>query len=259
MVTPPPRMPIARSSLTSSSRAVPGHRLRGTRPRARSVVWPLLVYGDTQESWFVADKGFWHSISPDQAGTWRVSVGAQVRELRLTAMFSSDDEYESDPYYNGWAKYVCEMEAQQPYWTGQTVIRTFEIGPTSPVDFFDAAGSPPFHITPGSTFSTATITNPGDVPAYPVWTAVGPLDDIQLGVGTVTIDVPFNLATDEVLRIDTDPRNQPATLDGDDVTATLGFQPLAPVDPGEDRALTVVATETGTITCEIVPLFYRAF
>ena len=244
----------------SSSRAVPGHRLRGTRPRAREVVWPLLVYGDTQEDWFVTDKGFWRTIHPTLAGTWRVSVGAQVRELRLTALLDNpDDGYAMDPYLNGWAKYVCEMEAAQPYWTGEVVSRVFEIGPVSPIDFFDAAGSPPFHITPGSTFATASISNPGDVEAYPTWTAVGPLDDIQLGVGSVTIDVPFNLAADEVLLIDTDPRNQAATLDGVDATTTLGFQPLAAIDPGEDRALTVVSTGTGTITCDIVPLYFRAF
>lgn len=244
----------------SSSRAVPGHRRRGSRARARDVVWPLLVHGDTADEWLARDTGFWHTIHPDLEGTWRVGVGTrEPRELRLTARGDDDHEYPLDPYLNGWAKYVAELEAAQPFWTGPVERRFLKVGDGSPIDFFDVAGSPPFHITNGQTFSTAMISNPGDVEAYPTWTAVGPLTDIQIGVGGVTIDVPFDLVTDEVLVIDSDPRNQTATLDGVDATADLGFQSFASVAPGQDQALTVVAAGSGSITVELVPLYFRAF
>ncbi len=246
---------------TSSSRAVPGHRVRGARAKARPVVWPLLVHSDSQIGWLSAEQGFWKTIrpTPDLAGIWRVTVGAQTRQLRLTAVLDDDHAYPLDPYLGGWAKYVLDMEAAQPYWEGEVEARRFEIGPVSPEDFFDAGGSPPFHITPGTTFSTAVITNPGDVAAYPTWILEGPLDTIQIGVGSITVEVPFDLSPGEVLRIDTDPRNQTATLDGVDVSTTLGFQNFAAIEPGENRPLTVLASDTGTITCELIPLYYRAF
>lgn len=245
----------------SSQRVIPGHRVRGVKAKARAVIWPLLVHNDSQLGWLSTEKGFWRTIRPEPefAGTWRIGVGPQIRQLRLTGLFDDDHAYPLDPYLGGWAKYALEMEAAQPFWEGEVVRRVFEIGPASPEDFFDVGGSPPFHIIPGTTFSTAVITNPGDVAAYPTWTLVGPLDTIQVGVGSVTVEVPFNLTTGQVLIIDTDPRNQTATLDGVDASVALGFQNFAAIEPGENRPLTVLASDTGTITCELIPLYYRAF
>lgn len=245
---------------TSTLRVVPGHRLRGTHARPRSVVWPLFVHGDTQLQWLSTEQGFWKTIHPEIPGTWRVGVGTQqVRELKLTGMFDDDHAYPHDPYRDGWAKYVLEMEAAQPYWEGVPITRTFKIGGAE-VDFFDVGGSPPFHISAGQTFDTASINNPGDVEAYPKWTLEGPLDTISVGVGAVTVDVTVALepGVGEVLVIDTDPRNQSATLDGVDVSATLGFQNFAAIGSGQNQPLTVVASDSGSITCELVPLYYRA-
>lgn len=245
---------------TSTSRVVPGHRLRGTHAKPRDVVWPLFIHSDVQSLWLSVEQGFWHTIHPEIPGTWRVGVGTQkVRELKLTGKFDDDHAYPMDPYKNGWAKYVLELEAAQPFWEGEVISRTFHVGDGG-VDFFDAGGSPPFHITRGQTFESAVISNPGDVEAYPTWTLEGPLDTIEVGVGSATVTVPVALepGAGDVLVIDTDPRNQSATLNGVDVSTTLGFQNFAPIGAGEDRPLTVVASDTGEITCELVPLYFRA-
>ncbi len=247
---------------TSTTRAVPGHRRRGSRARARDVVWPVLVYGDTSAEWHQKDADFWHTIHPDKEGTWRITVGFQTRELKLTANPDEDYTYPLDPYKNGWARYAVELQAAQPFWSGESISRRFEFVDTeTPPPFIPPTEAPPFEITRtrSASFAEASIPNPGDVAAYPIWTAVGPLDDIQLGVGSTLIDVPFNLTTGQVLRIDTDPRNETATLDGADATVTLGFQSFAAIEPGDEQPLSVLVTGTGSVTCELVPLYFRAF
>lgn len=241
----------------SQSRALPGFRGRGSRAVGRSVVWPLFIHGETSEQWLESDVDFWHSIHPDLEGVWRVQSPRGIRELRLTGAFDSNHAYDRDPLKIGWARYAVELEAAQPYWSGTPIEQEFW-APDDPVDFF-GAGAPPFTIGRGSTFATATMSNPGDVAAYPVWTVTGPLTTIQVGVGGVVVDVPFDLADGEVLVIDTDPRNQTATLDGVDVTATLGFQAFAPVGPGAAQSLSIVASGAGSVRVSLVPLFFRAF
>lgn len=240
----------------SQSRAIPGHRRRGSRALGRNVVWPLFVHGDTTDEWLERDADFWRTIHPDLEGVWRVHSPRGTRELRLTGRFDSDHAYPRDPSAYGWARYVVELEAAQPYWTGAAVEQQF-MAP-NPQDFF-GAGAPPFTISRGATFASASISNPGDVAAYPVWTLVGPLAAVEVGVGGTLIDVPFDVLVGETLVIDTDPRNQTATLNGVDVSEDLGFQSFAPVEPGQERSLTITATGTGSVAVSLVPLYFRAF
>lgn len=242
----------------SESRAIPGHRIRGSRVKARRVIWPLLIHAKTSADWLYRDAGFWQTMDPEKPGIWRVTVGTQVRELQCAAVFEADHAYSLDPYKNGWAIYVAELEAAQPYWMGEVQSQRFELG-AGAVDFIPGGGAPPFTISRGSTFAEAAITNPGTVPAYPTWTIAGPLDNVFVGVGGVTVEVPFAVNSGEVLRLDTDPRNQSATLDGVDVTATLGFQNFASIPAGGVQPLSVAATGTGTIDVELRPLYKRAF
>lgn len=242
---------------SSESRAVPGVRARGWRATSREVFWPVLVYGDSSEAWRDTYARFFNSIRPDVEGVWRVGFGGAKRELRLTGTYDDSHRFVTDPHKGGWAQFGVTLEAAQPYWTGEPVQR----GPwtaSAPVDFINGT-APPFNIGMSTAVGSATIPNPGDVDAYPVWTVTGPLTGIELGVGTRVINVPFAVDAGEVLVIDTDPRNLTATLDGVDVTADLGFQSFAPIPTGAEVSLHVEATGTGSIRAALTPLYFRAF
>lgn len=243
---------------SSESRAVPGRRLRGWRATARSVFWPVWIFADSSAEWLGRYRDFFNTVHPDRPGRWTVRADGSERHLDLTGVFRTSYAYSRDPLMAGWGKYGVTFEASQPYWSGKDVER----GPWStaaPVDFFESGGSPDFHIMPKATFGSATIDNPGDVDAYPVWTAIGPLSALELGVGGRIIDVPFSVSDGDVLVIDTDPRNQTATLDGVDVSETLGFQSFAPVPSGNEVPLHVEATGSGSVSCALTPLYFRAF
>lgn len=243
---------------SSQSRAIPGKRSRGWRAQAREVFWRVYIYRNSSAEWLALYQAFFDSIHPDRAGIWRVTAGGQTRELHVTGVFADTVSYDRDPLYRGWALYGVTLEADQPYWAGPSERRGPWRAP-DPVPFFDPAGSPPFHISSGGTFATARIPNPGDVDAWPVWTMVGPLDPVEVGVGSTVVQVPFPVLEGQTLRLDTDPRNVTATLDGDDVTRELGFQRFAPVRPGGDVPLHVAAAGGGTVSVELRPLYFRAF
>lgn len=242
---------------SSASRAVPGKRLRGWRAEGRDVFWPLYVWADGTDAWLERAAAFFSTIHPENAGTWRVRAGSEERTLQLTGVFDETHLYTQDPSYVGWSLYGVALEAAQPYWQGQRIRR----GPWSSPDTqsFFGDGAPPFTISSSGTFASATIPNPGDVEAYGIWSAVGPLTGIVLGVGDTLIRVPFDLGIGDVLTIDTDPRNPTATLNGVNATRELGMQEYAAVPPGASVPLHVEAAGTGQIIFDLVPLYFRAF
>lgn len=253
----------------SRSRAFPGHRLRGWQTAARDVFWRVYVWADGTNAWLDRVGQFFSTIHPQNEGVWTVRAGDRTaRTLRLTGVFDEPFAYDRDPTLRGWALYPIALEAAQPYWEGQTVRR----GPWSspePVDFFPADGAPPFEISSAANFGTAAIPNTGDVDAYGVWWVTGPLDDIELGVGSALIRPPFEVLEGQMLRIDTDPRNPTAQLgpavgdtddfEGEDVTRELGLQDYARIRPGESVPLHVAATGQGEVMFDLTPLHFRAF
>jgi len=242
---------------TSSSLAIPGNRLRGWHAEARDVFWPIYLFGDSSEGWQRRNSAFFKTIHPDRAGTWRVRAGGHTRTLRLTGVFDDAHSYKFDPFVVGWARHGITLEAAQPYWEGEKVTagpwKAPEIG-----DFF-GAGGPPFFISSSNSFAKAVIINPGDLESWGVWTAVGPLNDVELGVGGAVITVPFDVPAGQVLVIDTDPRNPTATMNGVDMTTALGLQEYAPVPDGDEVELHVGASGSGEIQYDLIPLYFRAF
>ena len=241
---------------TSTSRTVPGNRLRSWQAEAREVYWPLYLWGDSSTQWRQRNNRFLRTIHPDRAGAWKVTAD-ETRTLRLTGTFDDTFAHDVDPSLRGWVQYPITLEAAQPYWEGTPVKRTWRAPSTQP--FIDPAGSPPLYISSGTAFGSATVPNPGDVEAWGVWTMQGPLSGIEVGVGDAYITVPFALDTGDVLVIDTDTRNPTAFLNGIEVTTEIGLQDYAYVPPAESIDLHVEAVGAGSVSFEFTPLYFRAF
>jgi hypothetical protein len=245
--------------------AIPGKRSRGWRVEPREVFWPIHLWADGSDAWLERNSAFMASIHPDRAGKWTVTAGQSTRSIELTGVYDTPFRYEIDPLVYGWANYPITLEAEQPYWTGKTIRRGPWRAPQSS-PFFPG---PSFTISSSSAFGSATIPNPGDVDAWGVWWVDGPLDAIELGIGSALIIPPFNLPEGQTLRIDTDPRRATAKRGatpvkredfvGDDVTSELGLQDYAPVPTGAAVDLHVNATGAGQVLFELTPLYFRAF
>lgn len=243
---------------SSKSRVIPGIRRRGWRAEERPVFWPVLVYShENAAEWKARYRAFFASIHPEIPGTWRIGHDGEYRELSLTGVYPKGHSFNHDPLVLGWEMFGVALEADQPYWRGEPL----ELGPwrqplTGP--FFALGGSPDFFISSSTEIGRATVENPGDVEAWLVWKAVGPLSEIEIGIGDAVAEIPFALDPGEELVIDTDPRNQSGTRNGVDVTKQLGLLPYAAVPPGSDVEVHVEAAGAGEISASLTPLYFRA-
>lgn len=273
------------------SPTVDGSRYVGHRVLERSVFWPLRVYSDAgSQAWLTRDAAFKRTLRPGKTGVLTVTqpgadgVPAESRSLTLR-MDSITDEWDFSPGLVGWHTYGVNLVAEHPFWVGETITRAFA-GPAQ-VDFFDPAGSPDFHISQAGSFATASIPNPGDLDRYPTWWLEGPFTAASVGVGAAAIGVPFTVAAGKMLVIDTSPTARVARLidapplgsDGNelpfeeqraivaaryptgtnrtrDLAATTKF---ARVPAGDNAALAVSMTGSGTIRALLDPAYYEAW
>lgn len=245
-----------------------GQIYTGGSTQARPVLWPIHLYADEgSDSFRDIDSRFWSTLYPGRFGTWRVTTSAGTRELVLRSDNNSGYAYNRDPHYFGWAKYPVSLVADDPFWRA-TVPVSKEFTSEAPQNFNGggAVGTPepggPVHvISKGNTLAGATIDNPGDVDAWPVWrvTAATELTDIVLGVGGRQVVYPGPVAVGSVLTIDTDPLDQQAFLNGVNVTENITGWGFAPIPNGGSAGLSLSMTGAGTVQASIHPRYYRAW
>ena len=262
--------PVQRWS--SVSPALDGSRWRGHRVQEREVFWPLLVWSDAgTEAWVERDTRLWNTFRPDEVGTWTVATAQYgYRALRCRWVDDGDHSFGRDPLRTGWTVYGIRLVAEQPYWEGETQTVSWDNEPAEP--FFPG---PPFTISGSNSMDDAFLDNPGDVAAWPVWTVWGPCSSAEIGVGGRKITIPFAVADDETLVIDTRPDAQTAIVSREtlvttpggwleqaveevDRTADLGAVEFASIPPGEAVELSLSAAG-GSVQAELTPLYFRAW
>jgi hypothetical protein len=255
-------MPPIQRYITKSP-ALAGSSYQNSIADERDIFWPLFVYANGEsQAWVELDRKLWRSFHPEHTGIWRIIQPNGVSRY-LPCRYSGDGghAYPLDPIYKGWALYGVELVAEQPYWLGEPISQQWGAATTD--DFFGGgAGSagPPFYIVSGSTFATAEIDNPGDVSSSMVWRIDGPCTDVTVGVGTATVNVPFDLAGGEWVTIDTNPWAQTAIDNvGADRTDELGTVNWAEIPAGASVQLSLSMTGTGTVSGTLQPRYFRAW
>lgn len=242
----------------STTPLVPGADVEGYSIEERAVFWPMLFRAADPTTWLAEHGALFDSFHPVKTGTWTVGEGTAARTLALRGEFDGGHIFDRDPVLSLWSMIGVELEAPRPLWRGEPLRQRFENAEGVP--FIDPVnGAPPFTISNGQSFATASVTNPGDEPAYMKHTMTGPLNLVEIGFGQAMITVPFAIPGGSTLIIDTDPASRFATLNGADVTRQLGFQMFAPVPAKGKTPLTLAATGEGSVTVEITPLYWRAF
>ena len=275
---------VASDRHSSSSPAVAGSRYEGSSILDREVFWPLHMWHDGGSvEWMLRDRAFWSTMDPEDTGRWVVSHpdGAH-RSLTLRFLSDGDKSSAQDPMSSGWDSYGILLVAEQPFWEGDPVVKSWKNRTYAP--FFEPDGPQLVNIAAGSDASTATIDNPGDVESYATWFLDGPMDDAAVGVGGVVVDVPFAIADGECLVIDSDPdligatlyeisaeemaltpeeRKKPSErivgvdlLNPVDMSAALGEADFAPIPAGASVPLSLTITGVGAVEA-LLPTRYR--
>lgn len=248
---------------TSQSATTHGSRRRGGRFLEREVHWNLAIFADSSEAWVDLEERWWQTLDVDAAGLWTVTVpGRAPRSLTCRFVGDGDHVYALDPLEGGWAVYGIDLIAEDPFWRSAPVTQSWTTAPGVP--FLDPAGSPPFHISPSATLSSATVQNPGHLEAWPTWRATARPDGV--GVTAVTVGISGQLVTfpqpllpGQTLEIRTDPADQRAFLDGVEVTSLLSTFDFAPIPAGQSVPLELEMTGDGTVSASFYPRYLRAW
>lgn len=247
-------------SYTQQSPGVHGSRLRGIRVEDRPVAWPISLFHDgSSHEWIERDRALWRTFRPGEYGTWEITQPGTNAVRRLRCRYVGEGgAFPLDPVFAGWADYLIELLADdEPFWTGDPVTRRFT--PDPPADFFNDGAAPVFRISSGTSLSSAKVTNPGDVEAWPTWRIEGPTTSVRVGLNGLQVEVPFEILAGQTVTIDTRPHMQLAERDGEDVTHLLGAVEFASVPPGADVTLDLQLVGTGAVTVEFVPRYLRAW
>lgn len=265
---------------SSSSPSIAGSRHRGTVVKDREVFWPLYLYSDKSSAEFLSrDRAFWGSLDPDVEGTWEARLPDGTKRTLALRLTGSEDSLNYDPVQRGWASYGINLLADQPYWLGETVrqswnqddLRNYYVTAADRATY-GYADDVIHYVSPGGTLDSATFTNDGDVPSYPVWTVIGHTTAVAFGVGAGRIVVPFEIPAGYAVQLDTDPVNGQVLWYGqwDPATKTISspldrtaeLDPTSsflPIPSGQDRPLSFTMTGQGTIIAEVRNKYRRAF
>lgn len=202
----------------SKAARVPGQRYLGTVYDARS--FPLTVHvGDVWTAprvgadWLTLDAAWWASLSAEATGRLTVTTSNGGRSLACRLASTPDPAYPFDPSDQGSATYPLTLSADKPFWTGPDITVPFPY-PASGANYYGGGSGtkgPPFTIGSSSALANATITNPGDRPAYLRYVFTGPGTPwFEINGHRTTLPT---LGSGQVVSIDTNPLASNAVQD----------------------------------------------
>lgn len=239
----------------------------GWRVSGRQVVWPLATDGLTAAEWLAQDQALWADLHPGVEGIWGATLlNGQRREL--ACRFESDGPWSmsDDPLLFLRQDYEVTLRGA-PFWLGEVIPRRWETAGYQGPWLLGPGGGGVARFASGSNMGTAEVTNPGDVEAWPEWTITGPCTSWTVGVGGRTVTSTRTLLAGEVRRLITDAgflrlldgSGSSTAANGDPLTKTeLGKAEWQAIPAGQDVALTVQMTGTGSVQAEFRPRYFRA-
>jgi hypothetical protein len=246
---------------SQTSPALAGSTWKGYRAQERECFWPLMVhtYAGTIE-WLGLDRSFWAGLRPDATGTWTITApDGAARSLDLRFVDDDDAPLTADPMLRGWFVYGISLVAERPYWRGPTINRSWSV--TAGGNWLSPATGV-VRIAPGADVQTAVATNPGDVEAWPIWRATGPMTSAVLGIGGGSVAYPEEIPDGVTITIDTHPDRMTAVSStGADLSGDVVWSPL-PVPPGASvtASIALVDADPGAIVqMDLDPLYFRAW
>lgn len=244
-----------------------GQQFTGYRYKAREVFWPILVKS-TPANFQADNASLWSSLDRVETGLWIVVApdGTQ-RTLSVRLRGDGGSPLASDPTHDGIAAYGITLVADDPYWKGATLSKTFQTAQDD-LDFYAPPGSDyALWLSSASTVDNAVITNEGNVDSWAVIRVDGPAESFwvdQFFGDTVhpvggAVEVPDGY----YLEINTDPRKLSARLYAPGGSYTNVYRQMDSVSPfavkaGDDVPVYIELIGEGSITISLEARFTRA-
>lgn len=214
----------------------------------------------TGDEWRELDRAWRKSLSPILTGTLTIVTDTTTRRIRLRLAQPTVIPPSADPGLIGEATYVHVLTADdQPWWEGDSIPAEFTQGAAAQPFFGGTGGTTLLYISEANQLAQATLANPGDRPAYPLWWARGPFTSATLGIGSQVVVIPFARAADEYVYVNS-AEETITDNNGDSLWPLMGFSDptFAPIEPGESiELITSLAdpTPTSAVGVSITPLY----
>lgn len=267
---------IALDSFLRTSSVLDGQKRTGWRANPTAVQLPVKLghYGlGGFPSFKALNRAWWQSLRPHKYGRLDVVDQDDASVRSLTCRLESDGRsFEFDPIDMGWDEGVLALVGDDPWWYGPTVSAAF--GAVSLGNYYGGNGGsgygPPFYVSSANSTGSQSVSNPGDVDAWPVWTLSGPLSAFDLAVGSQHLILPasagLQLLGGQTLVIDTNPAggqtvlvyNADGTLQGN-YTRLLSSFGFAAIPAGNSATVSATLTGTGQANMALRPRFFDAY
>jgi hypothetical protein len=214
--------------------------------------------------WYATDQAWKKMMRPGETNRLLCTApdgGVRALSFRMTG---EDPILTVDPSQRRLTYLDYELVADDPWWysvnprTSDPLRGGFRDAPF----FGPEDAGPPFYIADDTDF--VMVANHGEVPAWPVWTFVGPMTGFQVGVRGRRIAATRTLGVGQKLVVDTRPRRKFAVLaDGTVITRSLTARQYTQIDPGASVPVEVVLLGSqqgaGYATVTIHEQFFRGF
>lgn len=240
--------------LTRSSPALDGADWYGFRTPPGEMFLPVRVEDATSLGWRDVDAAFAAAVDPSGEVTVTV-VTPDALARSATGRYTSglDATFERDPLMMRHAVYGLTLATNDPFWRSPRLSAQFSLA--APAPFFPG---PPWTLNPGRITNTATVSNPGSVPAWPRWTVTGPFTSFTVGVGAAVVTLVATVPAGSSRIVDMDPRRRSiVTGAGADAWAEVTAAAFTPIPTGQDVPLLVDVVGgtagTTTVTLELTP------
>lgn len=241
-----------------------GARWLGYRTPPRSVTIPLYIWAESPGDLRVEDKRFRTTLRPDQLITLEVTEPAGARRrIKIRYDAGAEGKFSGSTYGKHWIRHDLELTAEDPFYYGDLITAGFDAIEGS--DFYDGGNATPFIISSSRTIGSAKVKNPGDEPAYVVWSIHGAMDSFVGGWPGAVMNLPIELSGIQSLTVDTNPLeativDQAGTNRWPDVgEADISFAPLPP-NAETSLGLTVTGTDENThVSVAFYPKFRSAW
>lgn len=256
-----------------TQQTVEGQIVDDVRALAREMEFTVYLYSDKSSAdWANRYDAFFSSWHPQHPGTLKVAAptgASRAIDLRLTS--DGGETFTRDPYRFTRRKHLLSAVADFPFYRGDRIRRHWGSA-AELVEFFDPAGSPPFHISSGRTVADADLTNPGDQDAWIVWTVTNTAGtdlSITIGIGDGTVTLP-PVPAGKSVQVDTHPESG-AAWEGfwtgslasgtftpeTDVSGGVDPWDPRPIPPGRGIPVDFDMVGSGVVTADFTPLYRR--
>jgi hypothetical protein len=260
--------------LTQETALLDGQRTYGYKLKPRDVFLPLRFHSLDVTG---VQRAFWRSVEPGKFGVLSVDDGAgdldgdRTGHTRYITLKFKDDGgliFALDPSLVH-APIGLTMTADDPWWYGPDHLVLFGDRGADDNFFGGRTGyGPPFIITSANTSGEESVSNPGDVDAWPVWLFEGVSTGFDTEVSGYPVSGTISVADGQLLTVDTDPLVQTAMLTGEGLpsveddgnrTDQLVDVEFERVPSGTAVPIKVTSNGPGNTSMRLRPRYFRAF